>query len=57
MFNNLVNDKKYEIPKEEEIPNWVLAGEFLAQAFHSTKPRYGLNPSDDNKWTIFLEVE
>ena len=57
MFNNLVNDKKYEIPKEEEIPNWVLAGEFLAQAFHSTKPRYGLNPSDDNEWTIFLEVE
>jgi len=29
MFNNLVNDKKYAIPKEEEIPNWVLAGKFI----------------------------
>ena len=26
MFNNLVNFKKYKVPLEDEIPNWVLAG-------------------------------
>ena len=26
MFNNLVNYKKYKVPLEDEISNWVLAG-------------------------------
>ena len=38
MFNNLVNDKKYEVPKEDEIPNWVLAGKsFNKPFFHCSR--------------------
>lgn len=54
MFNNLVNDKKYAIPKEEEIPNWVLAGEFIICFFLAiTKDliRIGLFVMGHTLWT------